>query len=81
MRRWSVVLPLALTLAGTFLVSVAGACPMCKDAYDDGTGASVASSFNPSILFMIGITFTVFFAVAFRIWWAYRHSRPRSSNP
>jgi len=44
---------------------------MCKDAYSDGTGTSVASSFNPSILFMIITTFTVFFGVAFRIWWSY----------
>jgi hypothetical protein len=48
----------------------AGACPMCKDAYSDGTGTAVATSFNPSILFMIGVTFTVVAGVAFRIWWA-----------
>ena len=59
---------------------VAGACPMCKDAYSDGSGTSVAAAFNPSIIFMIVTTFAVFFAVAFRIWWSY-HKRGAAQRP
>lgn len=75
MKRW-----FAIALSGCMFAVFScmpgglAACPLCKDAYNDGTGASVASSFNPSIIFMIVITFAVFFSVAFRIWWAY-HKR------
>jgi hypothetical protein len=72
MNRRSAIIPIVLLLAAMLLPYAAGACPMCKEAYSDGTGASVGASFNPSILFMIAVTFAVVSGVSLRIWWSYR---------
>jgi hypothetical protein len=58
-RRW--LIPLVVGFACSNLVSVAVACPNCKEAVSaqDGEGASVADGYNWSILFMLAVPFSM----------------------
>jgi hypothetical protein len=61
--------------------SVAGACPMCRDAQvADGAGRAAASLFNGSILYMLLAFALVVAATAFKITATLRGPRPGRMN-
>lgn len=59
------ILALTILLLG-LLPGIAAACPNCKEAYLD-SGASLASGFTPSILFMMITPFVVMGGIGYHI--------------
>lgn len=56
-------------------VMVTSACPNCKDAFTSGPEATVGESYSWSILFMLGMFFSVIGGFGLLIW-----SKARKTN-
>ncbi len=67
-------------IAAYAIPEIAQACPNCKESYMADGGASVASGFSASVLFMMAMPFLVIGGFVLRLWTAQRKVRQTESR-
>lgn len=79
MERIQRTIVLGLTLVWLLAPSALGFCESCKEAVSSGQSA-FAEGLNTSILFMLGMVFTIPLAFGGLVWHSYRSAARRAAR-